>query len=78
MAFFATSHGKRACDGIGGMVKRLVTRASLQAPSENQIVTEEAMEVWVRLNIAHSTILCAFEYCSYYNPHEGPETRRAI
>lgn len=27
--FFATSHGKSACDGIGGTVKRLARRASL-------------------------------------------------
>ena len=27
--FFATSHGKTACDGIGGTVKRLAARASL-------------------------------------------------
>ena len=27
--FFATSHGKSPCDGIGGTVKRLVARASL-------------------------------------------------
>ena len=29
-AFFATSHGKSPCDGIGGTVKRLVKRACLQ------------------------------------------------
>jgi hypothetical protein len=28
--FFATSHGKGACDGIGGTVKRLITKSSLQ------------------------------------------------
>ena len=28
--FFATSHGKSPCDGIGGTVKRLAARASLQ------------------------------------------------
>ena len=28
-SFFATSHGKSPCDGIGGTVKRLVARASL-------------------------------------------------
>lgn len=28
--FFATSHGKEACDGIGGCVKRQAYRASLQ------------------------------------------------
>ena len=29
--FFATSHGKSAGDGAGGTLKRLATRASLQA-----------------------------------------------
>lgn len=28
--FYATSHGKSACDGIGGTLKRMVTKASLQ------------------------------------------------
>jgi len=28
--FFATSHGKNACDGIGGTVKRLLSKAALQ------------------------------------------------
>lgn len=28
--FFATSHGKSPCDGIGGTVKRIVSKASLQ------------------------------------------------
>ena len=31
--FSATSHGKGACDGLGGTVKRLAARASLQRPS---------------------------------------------
>ena len=37
--FFATSHGKSPCDGIGGTVKRLAARASLQWPIDNQILT---------------------------------------
>ena len=41
--FFATSHGKSPFDGIGETVKRLVTRASLQQPISNQIVTAEKM-----------------------------------
>ena len=39
--FFATSHGKSPCDGIGGTVKQLVTRASLQWPISNQILTAD-------------------------------------
>lgn len=30
--FFATSHGKRPCDGLGGTVKRLGAKTSLQRP----------------------------------------------
>jgi len=29
--FFATSHGKSVCDGVGGTVKRLAARSSLQS-----------------------------------------------
>ncbi|ESO10181.1 hypothetical protein HELRODRAFT_168053 [Helobdella robusta] len=36
--FFATSHGKSPCDGIGGTTKRLVARASLQASTKDQIL----------------------------------------
>ena len=31
--FFATSHGKNACDGIGGTVKVATAHASLQKPT---------------------------------------------
>ena len=41
--FFATSHGKSACDGIGGTVKQLTARASLQRPLSDQILTVSAM-----------------------------------
>ncbi|KAM4046376.1 LOW QUALITY PROTEIN: uncharacterized protein ACNLHF_009977 [Anomaloglossus baeobatrachus] len=37
--FFGTRHGKSPCDGIGGTAKRLAARASLQRPTENQILT---------------------------------------
>ena len=49
--FFATSHGKSPCDGIGGTVKRLVARASLQATVENQILSVEEMYKWATGNI---------------------------
>lgn len=39
--FFATSHGKNACDGIGGTLKRSVARASLQRPYDKQILTPQ-------------------------------------
>lgn len=37
--FSATFHGKGAWDGLGGTVKRLAARASLQRPYEDQIMT---------------------------------------
>ena len=37
--FFATSQGKSPCDGVGGAIKQLATRAGLQGPQKNQIVT---------------------------------------
>ena len=30
--FFAISHGKSSCEGIGGVVKRMTAKASLQRP----------------------------------------------
>ena len=41
--FFATRHGKSPGDSIGGKVKQLVTRASLQRPISNQILTADKM-----------------------------------
>ena len=40
---FATSHGKSPCDGIGGTVKRLTAKASLQRATEKHILTVGAM-----------------------------------
>ena len=41
--FFATSHDKSACDGIGGAVKRLAGKASLRQQTCGQIVNVEEM-----------------------------------
>ena len=49
--FFATSHGKSPCDGLGGTTKRLVTRASLQAPEKDQILTPLHMFNWADQHI---------------------------
>ena len=37
--FFATSHGKGPCDGVGGNVKRQAVKASLQHVYSDQITT---------------------------------------
>ena len=36
--FFATSHGKSACNGIGGRAKRSTALKSLRRPVTNQIL----------------------------------------
>ena len=49
--FSATSHGKGACDGLGGTVKRLAARASLQRPYNSQIMTPRQLYEWAVDNI---------------------------
>ena len=58
--FFATSHGKGPCDGLGGTVNRLAARASLQRPYDHQIMTPCQLYEWASENI--STIV--FTYCT--------------
>ena len=58
--FSATSHGKGACDGLGGTVKRLAARASLQRPYDQQIMTPRQLFDWATKTI--STV--HFEYCT--------------
>ena len=49
--FFATSHGKSPCDGVGGMIKRKLTRSSLMRPVQDQILTIEAVHDFCRMEI---------------------------
>ena len=58
--FSATSHGKGACDGIGGTVKRLAARASLQKPYSDQIMTPRQLFDWAVINIPS----IHFGYCT--------------
>jgi hypothetical protein len=51
VAFFATSHGKSPCDGIGGTMKQLVARAILQAATTDQILTSQQLYEWAVTNI---------------------------
>ncbi len=58
--FFATSHGKGPCDGVGGTVKRLAARASLQRPYNEQIMTPRQLYDFAVENIS----AVHFHYCS--------------
>ena len=60
MAFFATSHGKSACDGIGGTVKREAAKKSLQATVMGHILNPMDLCTWASQNIEGIHFL----YCS--------------
>ena len=45
--FFATSHGKSACDGIGGRVQRATTKESLKRSYTGQIIPAQSMFVFL-------------------------------
>ena len=62
--FSATSHGKGACDGVGGTVKRLVAKASLQKPFDEQIITPIELFEWASANIQGTVF--RFSSCSDY------------
>jgi hypothetical protein len=48
---FATSHGKSACDRVVGTLKRLATKASLQRPHNDQIMTPNQLYEWAQSSI---------------------------
>lgn len=62
--FFATSHGKGPCDGIGGVLKRLAACASLQRPYDNQIVNTRDLYNWATANCEdiHVKFCCKEDY----------------
>ena len=49
--FFATSHGKGPCDGVGGLLKRMATKASLQRPYQDQIQTPHQLYEFAKQNV---------------------------
>lgn len=68
--FFATSHGKSACDGLGGTVKRLAAKASLQRPYISQILTAKELYDFAVGNISG----IGFEYCTTNDYEEVKRT----
>lgn len=63
--FFATSHGKGPCDGIGGAFKRNATKASLQRPYTDQITTAKQLFDWAIKS--ESNIIFRFCTVQQYN-----------
>ena len=45
------SHGKGPSDGIGGTIKREATKASLQRPYHDQILTPQKLFKFIRSNL---------------------------
>jgi hypothetical protein len=58
--FFAMSHGKGACGGNGGTIKRLATEASLQNLYKEHIMTPRQLYKWDVVKI----LLVTCEYCT--------------
>lgn len=65
--FYATSHGKSASDGIGGTLKRLAAKASLQRPMNDHILTPKQLYEWAKSNLSSLNV----HYISQvdYNEH---------
>ena len=75
---FATSHGKSACDGIGGTVKRLATNVSLMAIEKNHILTPLDPFDWASKNICNINFIYISaeeitEHCQKNNLYERYE-----
>ena len=54
--FHATAHGKGPCEGIGGNLKRLAARASLQASSKDPILTADALYQWAKKTLVETLV----------------------
>lgn len=65
--FFATAHGKGPCDGIGGTVKRMAARASLQLPVDQQITTSYELYQWASQPNTLPNITAKFSSLKDYN-----------
>jgi len=65
--FFATSHGKGACNGVGGTVKRLTVKASLQRPYDQQIMTPRQLYDWASENINATFLDIAYQMSTKQN-----------
>lgn len=51
MEFFAKSHGKGPQDGVGGTMKQIAARKSLQSPINEQILHLEQLLKWLDENV---------------------------
>ena len=54
--FIATSHGKSTCDGLGGTLKRLAAKASLQRPLQDQITNARELFLWAEKELKNMNV----------------------
>ena len=59
-SFFATSHGISSRDGIGGTIKWLAARASLQKPLNNQILKLVDLKSWEKISFKLHKIISLY------------------
>ena len=71
--FFATSHGKGPCDGVGGTIKRAAVRAS-QRPYSDQIMTPRQSFEYAKETIAG----VHFQYCTIEEVSRKLEARFSV
>lgn len=68
--FHATAHGKGACDGVGGNLKRLAARYSLQGPLSQHILNAKDLFNWAAKNMKETQI--------FYSSKEEHDAREAF
>lgn len=59
--FFATSHGKGPCDGIGGAFKRNAMKTSLQRPFQDQITNAKELFDWAKSLVSSDIV---YRFCT--------------
>lgn len=65
--FFPTAHGKGACDGVGGTVKRAAAKASLVLPVNEQILTAHQLFEWSKNHGNYTNVDFEYSTVSEYN-----------
>lgn len=59
--FFAASHGKGQYDGLGGTIKRLSSKTSLQRPFDSQLLDSEDLFQWARDSLKSANVIWVSE-----------------
>lgn len=76
--FFATSHGKGPCDGIGGSLKRSAAFASLKRPLNNQIVNAKDLYIFAQTLEKINVAFCDLEEYAKEEEFLRPRFNKAV